>query len=28
MAEREGFDYGHFQQVVVIPTHSDNTLCL
>ena len=28
MAEREGFFFRHFQQVVVIPTHSDNTLCL
>jgi len=28
MAERVGFDYRHSWQVVVIPTHSDNTLCL
>jgi len=28
MAEREGFDYRHFKQVMVVPTHSDNTLCL
>jgi hypothetical protein len=28
MAEREGFYYRHFQQVVMIPTDSENTQCL
>jgi hypothetical protein len=28
LAEREGFYYRHFQQVVMIPTVSDSSLCL